>query len=372
MRFERLLLAMLLVAVLAACAPSQASPAPQNAPATAATEGITVTDALGRTLHLDAPPQRIVVAGRASVLVVDALYAFPEAKTRVVAIANQGQTSAVADFLRLVDPNLDAKLTLAMDAGPEQIAAQHPDLVVMKHFMAEKLGKSVEALGIPVFYLQMETPEQYQQELQALGVLFGNAARAEALAAFYRDKVAQVQEAVEAAAAPRPRVLVMQHTTKGGTTAYKVPAPQWLQTSLVRLGGGQPVWADAVSGSGWSVVSMEQIAAWNPDQIFLIDYFGDPVAAAQAFAAEDAAQHLRAVQQGRVVPFPKDFVSWDQPDTRWVLGMVWMAKQMQPDALAAVSMRAEVEDFYRTVYALDDDALDVVWQRLAPYFPQEP
>ena len=371
MLIKRLWFVFAALVLLATCQPSSA-PSSSTPAETPASEGITVTDALGRTLHLPAHPQRIVVAGRASVLVVDALYAFPEASTRVATIATSGQTAATADFLRLLDPHLDAKTTLTVDAGPEQIAAWHPDLVVMKQFMAEKLGKSVEALGIPVFYLQMETPEQYQRELRALGTLFGNPARAEELAAFYRRKTTLVQEAVAAADGARPRVLVLQHTLKGGETAYKVPAPQWLQTSLVRLGGGEPVWVDATTGGGWSVVSMEQIAAWNPDQIFIVDYFGDPVAAAQAFSEDETAQHLKAVQQGRVLPFPADFVSWDQPDTRWVLGMLWMAKQMQPQAMQAVSLRDEVEDFYRTVYRADDAMLQAVWPRLAPYGLGEP
>ena len=369
MPIKRLWFVLLGLFLLAACQPGNipSSSAPAETPAS---EGITVTDALGRTLHLRALPQRIVVAGRANVLVADALYAFPEAPERVVALVDQGQTSSAADFLRLLDPDLDAKLTLGVDAGPEQIAAQQPDLVVMKQFMAEKLGKSVEALGIPVFYVQMETPEQYQRELRALGTLFGNPARAEELAAFYREKTALVQEAVANAGDERPRVLVLQRTLKGGATAYKVPAPQWLQTSLVRLGGGEPVWVDDIAGGGWSVVSMEQIAAWNPDQIFIVDYFDDPVAAARAFSAGGTARQLQAVQQGRVMPFPKDFVSWDQPDTRWVLGLLWLAKQMQPEAMAALDMQAEVETFYRSVYGLDDTALQTLWQRVMPFVTQ--
>ncbi len=381
---ERILLVILFVALGACTSASQepASPAaatatqaapaasptqaPSEAPAATPTpEAITVTDALGRTLTFQSLPQRIVVAGKASALVMDALYLFPEAKTRIVALSGQGQAAATVAFLRLIDPNMDAKLTLSTDAGPEQIAAQHPDLVVMKSFLADKLGKGVEALGIPVFYLQMETPEEYQKEIRELGKIFGNPARAEEVATYYQNQVDLVKSTAEGLSdEQKPRVLVMQHTTKGGTVAYKVPSPQWLQTTLVRLGGGVPVWAESPLGSGWSVVNMEQIAAWNPDQIFIIDYFADPAQAVADFSADPTAQHLKAVQNGQVYPFPKDFVSWDQPDTRWVLGMLWMAKQMQPQAFAQVDMKAEIETFYRTLYGLDDAGMQAVWERL--------
>ena len=362
------LAALALTTSLTACAAATPPPTPAATP-----EAIVVTDALGRTLRLDSPPQRIVIAGRANVLLADALYIFPEAADRVVGLVNQGQNSAAADFLRLLDPALDDKMVLARDASAEQIAALHPDLVVMKSFLAEKLGKNVEALGVPVFYLQMETPEQYVNEVRALGALLGNPAHAEEVAAFYQSRMAAVQEA--AASVPesaRPRVLLLQHTTKGGTTAYRVPAAQWLQTALVRMGGGVPVWAGESSGSGWTTVTLEQIAAWNPDQIFIIDYFGDPVQAAQAFSAEAAAQHLAAAQKHQVMAFPKDFVSWDQPDARWVLGLLWLAKQMQPEATAAIDLRREVEGFYQTVYGLDDAAMQTVWERLTPYLPPQP
>ncbi len=360
---------LVLTASLTACAAATPTPTP----IAATPETIVVTDALGRTLRLDSPPQRIVIAGRANVLLADALYIFPEAADRVVGLVNQGQNSAAADFLRLLDPDLDAKMVLARDASAEQIAALHPDLVVMKRFLAGKLGRHVKALGVPVFYLQMETPEQYVNELRMLGVLLGNPAHAEEAAAFYQDRMAVVQKAVASVAeSARPRVLLLQHTTKGGTTAYRVPAAQWLQTALVRMGGGVPVWAGESGGSGWMTVTLEQIVAWNPDQVFVVDYFGDPVQAAQAFSAEAAAQHLKAMQNHRVMAFPKDFVSWDQPDARWVLGLLWLAKQMQPEATAAIDLRREVEDFYRTVYGLDDAAMQAVWERLTPYLPPQP
>ena len=46
---------------------------------------------------------------------------------------------------------------------------------------------------------------------------------------------------------------------------------------MVELAGGVPVWTAAVQGGGWAVVNLEQIAAWNPDQIYVINYFGSAV-----------------------------------------------------------------------------------------------
>jgi len=341
-RAMAILLALLL---LSACGRG-ASPTPS---------ALTVTDALGREVTLPAPPQRIVVAGKATIMIVDALYLFPEGPQRLAAV---GTTAQGGDFLPIVDPNAAAKATLSAEAGPEQIAAAGPDLVILKSYLREKLGAPVEALGIPVFYVSLETPEQYFTELRALGRLLGNEVRAEEVVAFYRERTEQVQGRV--ADLPddgKPRVLVLQHSAKGGETAYSVPPAAWMQTLLVQMSGGRPVWLD-VQGSGWTVVTLEQIAAWDPDQVYVIDYFGDPVQAVEKLRADPVARNLKAVQSGQVFAFPKDTCSWDQPDTRWILGLQWLASRIHPDRFADLDILQEFTTFYRTLYRLDDAAIE--------------
>ncbi len=342
-RATTLLLTLLL---LGACARGVPSPTPSS---------LTVTDALGREVTLAAPPQRIVVAGKATIMIVDALYLFPEGPQRLAAVGSTGQGR---DFLPIVDPNAATKATLGADAGPEQIAAAGPDLVILKGYLREKLGAPIEALGIPVFYVSLETPEQYFTELRALGQVLGNPARAEEVIAFYRERVDRVQTRVaDISDDQKPRVLVLQHSAKGGETAYSVPPAAWMQTRQVQMAGGRPVWLD-VQGSGWTVVTLEQIAAWDPDQVYVIDYFGDPVQAVEKLRADPVARNLRAVQAGQVFAFPKDTYSWDQPDTRWILGLQWLASHIHPDRFADLDILQEFATFYRTLYRLDDAAIE--------------
>jgi len=342
---RRTLTILLALLLLSACG-REASPTPS---------ALTVTDALGREVTLAAPPQRIVVAGKATIMIVDALYLFPEGPQRLAAV---GTTAQGGDFLPIVDPNAAAKATLGAEAGPEQIAAAGPDLVILKSYLREKLGAPVEALGIPVFYVSLETPEQYFTELRALGQVLGNPARAEEVITFYQERMERVQKRV--ADIPddgKPRVLVLQHSAKGGETAYAVPPAAWMQTLLVQMAGGRPVWLD-VQGSGWTVVTLEQMAAWDPDQVYVIDYFGDPVQAVEGLRADPVARNLRAVQTGQVFAFPKDTYSWDQPDARWILGLQWLASHIHPDRFADLDILQEFTTFYRTLYRLDDSAIE--------------
>ena len=76
----------------------------------------------------------------------------------------------------------------------------------------------------------------------------------------------------------KPTVLVIQYSESDGETAFEVPPASYLQTMIVSGSGGVPVWAEGTEEeTGWILVNFEQIAAWDPDMIFVIDYGGNPV-----------------------------------------------------------------------------------------------
>ena len=293
----------------------------------------------------------------------DTAYLFPEeARERVVALNKAGQRDL---FVELLDPQAEEKLRFEVDAGAEEIVAARPDVVLLKSFMADSLGQALETLETPVLYLEFETPEQYDRDLAILGQLFDDPARAEEVWAFYETRMAQVAAAVaDLDEAAKPRVLMLQYSDRGGEVAFKAPPATWIQTQLVEMAGGLPVWKEAAQGGGWAVVNLEQIAAWNPDQVYVIDYFGDVDEIAEKLRADPQWQQLRAVQAGQLYAFPKDFYSWDQPDTRWILGLMWLVERVQPGRLE-VEIRDELYAFYEHLYGLDTETVtDEVIPRL--------
>ncbi|HNT55153.1 MAG TPA: ABC transporter substrate-binding protein [Anaerolineaceae bacterium] len=313
---------------------------------------LTIMDAQGRTVELPAVPLRIVIAGRASALLADAVYLFPEARERVVAYSTTSQ--GTGDFIAALDPDYADKAAFGTDVGPEQVAAFTPDLVIMKSYMAEKLGTPLEALGIPVIYLDLETPDQYTRDLNILGQIFQNEARAAELSAYYGSVVLRVKAGL-AESQPRPQVLLLYYNNRDGEVAFNVPPVGWLQTTLVQLAGGDPVWQDIELGTGWTKVNLEQIAAWNPDQIYVVAYTVNAADIVPELEQDPAWQALQAVQNGQLHAFPVDYLSWDQPDPRWALGLLWLADTIQPGVLP-VDMPAETRIFYEKLYLLDDAA----------------
>jgi iron complex transport system substrate-binding protein len=313
---------------------------------------ITLIDASGQELVFDAPPERIVFAGRGGQMLIHAAYLFPEAIDRIIGMEQRLQRDQ--SMLPLIDPRFDEKAQLERDASAEQIAPLHPEVVLMKTYMAERLGESLEQLEIPVLYLELETPEQFFRDLSTLGALFNNSNHAQEVIAFYQDRLDQISEILDDLPNDdRPSVLLIQYDTRGGEVAFKVPSVSWLQTTMVEIAGGVPIWVEAAQSGGWTVVNFEQIAAWDPDKIILVNYFDDPSVAIAELASDIKWQALHAVQDDELFGFPGDFLSWDQPDTRWILGLQWVASVIHPDRFPDLDMLEELSAFYTELYGID-------------------
>lgn len=321
---------------------------------TPAAEPFTVTDALGRSIHFEAPPQRIIVAGKAFFMIADALYLFPGVGERIAAtgVFRQGPKS----FFALVEPEAAAKMVLEPNVGAEQIAAFHPDAVILKSYLADRLGATLDVLGIPVVYVDLETPAQYVRDLRILGKLLGQSARAEELVQYYQQRVARIQAAVSDM--QKPRVLLLHYSDRDGLIAFQVPPAEWMQTRLVELAGGIPAWRDGRESNGWTTVTLEQIGAWDADALVIVSYFTDPAKVTRTIRTDPNWQAIRAVQTGRVYAFPGDFTSWDQPNPRWILGLTWLAQRLHPDRFAAEDMLTTIQAFYHDLYGLDADVFD--------------
>ncbi|MEW6180614.1 MAG: ABC transporter substrate-binding protein [Chloroflexota bacterium] len=322
-------------------------------PTAMAESSVTVTDALGRVVTFPQLPQRVVVAGRGVALLADAVYLFPESLERVVAVSRTAQ-SPDGDFLVLVDERLPEKIAFETNVGAEQVVTARPDVVILKPYMQETLGNSLEALGIPLVYLSMETPDEFRRDLQTLGILFGNPQRAEEVWKFYQRHLDEVNQALTGlSAGQKPRVLLLYYSDRDGQVAFNVAPKNWLQTIMTELAGGVPVWTDIELASGWTKVNLEQVASWDADRIFIISYTANPEQVVENLKQDAQWQALRAVQEGHLYPFPKDFYSWDQPDTRWILGLRYLAAQLHPQAFADLDLIGEAQQFFEELYGLD-------------------
>ncbi len=301
-------------------------------------------------------PDRVVLGGKAVTMVADVVYAFPIARPAVVAVGGTDQGLGV--FLETVSPGFSALPPFDRQAGVEVYASYKPDLVILKSSLRKSLGPGLDALGLKTAYLDLETPEDYYKDLANVGRIFGDPARAAVLIDYYRGVVATAGRAASAAmaksGAAKPRVLLVQAAGDG----FEVPPDSWIQTLLVEMAGGQAVWKGSNPGSGWSKVGPEQIAAWNPDVFVVVSYKERATDIASRIAADPRYSGLKAAKSGRMVGFAQDFLSWDQPDTRWGLGLLWLTDAINPGSMPGYSAEAEARRFFGLFYGFDAAAFD--------------
>jgi iron complex transport system substrate-binding protein len=315
---------------------------------------VTVVDSAGQTVALDALPRRIVVVGRAPYMTLHLLHMFPEGQTRLIGAESKGATPS--DFLPSADPDFVNIVSLAANPGPEQIVALEPDLVLMKSVVVEQMGESLAQVGIPVVYTGLETVEQFFQDVTNLGALLGNPARAAEIVGFYQSRLDRITQAVAGISGKdKPRVLLLEYSDRGGEVAVQVPAQSWMQTTQVQTAGGDPVWLEAAEMTdGWTVVNFEQIAVWDPDQIFVVVWYAlDPTEVIATLKANPQWSQLQAVQNEQVYAFPSDIFGWDTPEPRWILGMTWLATRIHPDLFTDLDVTEEMITFFGQMYGME-------------------
>ncbi len=372
-RSIQFLLAFVLVAsLLAACAaptPTQApvatNPPPTEVPEIVKTtapaveptvEKIAITDILDRTVEFDQYPTRIVIAGKAGFMIANAAFLFPEAKERIVAYVPGAQTPN--DFIKMMYPEAANMTPVETGSGAEQLAPLNPDVVLLKSYLKKDVGDALEQVGIKVLYLDLESAEAISKDILMLGFLFGNEEKAQQVVALNETNSAKVTDVVKGLSEEqKPTVLLLQYSDKGGEIAFKVPPLDWLQTSIVEMAGGIPVWKD-VPTDGWTTVTLEQIAAWNPQVILLVDYKGRGTDIVSQLKTDEKWSLLEAVKSEKLYAFPLDFQSWDQPDTRWTLGMTWIATKLHPDLFGSINMQDELKNFYTNYYGFDETIIN--------------
>jgi iron complex transport system substrate-binding protein len=312
---------------------------------------IVVEDALGRRVELLDVPSRIVMAGRAVIMLSDALYLFEDVAERVVAVGVTDQ--GLGDFLPVIDPEAGTKSYLGKSAGPEEILARKPDLVILKSYLRDSLGKPIEISGVPVIYLDLETPEQYNRDLRILGTVLKQEERAQELISMFDRRASRLRELT--AGIEERRVALFQFGAREQSYTFSVPPAGWIQGTIVELAGGEPVWYGSAPGSGWNQVQFEQIALWNPDVIVFVSYRSSSAEALELIRSDPLWQGLEAVRNGEVYAMPADYYSWGQPDPRWILAAEWMARVLHP-GLFQGSFSDSVQLFFSDFYGITEES----------------
>ena len=332
--------------LLASCAPL----------ANPKSDPITILDALGREVLIESAPTRIVIAGRQTPMLTHFFYLFENAGDKILAIENRTQTTE--EFIKQIDKGIGEKYLLERGATAEQIVPLNPDVVLIKSAMRETVGLQLEEIGVPVVYVDFESIDDIYRDINIIAGLLADQERGDWLINEYQKMVAEIENKIKSKdERVKPAVLLLQVENEDQTYVFKVPASDWLQTNLIERVGAFPVWKDQIQGGGWSEVNIEQIASWNPDYFFIVNYNGQAPHIIAEIQDDEIWSQLSAVKNDHIYPFIYDFISWDQPDPRWILAYAWLANRLYPDSHPAISVQQQIEYFFSSFYFIEDQQL---------------
>jgi iron complex transport system substrate-binding protein len=230
-------------------------------------------------------------------------------------------------------------------ASLEAVVAAAPDLILDVGTIGPtyiSLADRVQAQTHIPYVLIGGSLAETPKLLRTAGTILRVSDRAEPLARYAEDVLAQIQQRIATVPAnERPK-------------AYMARGPRGLETdvtgsingeALTFLGAQNVVPAGASAGN-LADVSMEQVLTWQPDVIVTIDrnFF------ATVFADPDW-QGVKAVRDKRVYLEPLNPFGWvdEPPGPNRLIGLRWLAHLLYP-RLFPDDLRAETKRFYELFY----------------------
>jgi iron complex transport system substrate-binding protein len=318
-----------------------------------------IVDQLGRSVTLPENVDRVVILMHHALDVAVEL----GAKDKIVGILSDWEKYLPQGF-RKAWPEIDAIAKpgdLRTSVNSEELLKLTPDVVIITHYMMEKTGKQIEALGLPVvglsFYRagyeqasvlnpELQDPngaytEGTKEAVRLLGTILDREDRAEALLAhifknrqLIEQRVGQLQK--------EQRVTTYMAYPK----LFSMGTGKYASVIMERAGGLNV----AMELAGYKQVSMEDVLKWNPQVIFTQDRYRF---VADEIKQSPAWQSVQAVKNGTVYITPEYVKPWGHPCPESIgLGELWMAQKLYPDKFKDIDMQAYANDFYQKFYGI--------------------
>lgn len=247
--------------------------------AAATAQQIQVVDAIGRTVTIAAPPQRVIVNFNFEEFTA---VAGKEGWSRVVGISRglwEGWRPAIWQRYTAVIPNLkdmpDVGNTEDGNFSAEKVIALRPDVMFMANWTWTALTtarEQIEKAGIPIVVIDYnaQTLERHMASTRALGVVMGQTARGEELAKLYEretlDTLARVARAQAKQGGKKAKVLVELARDGADTIGNSYAGTMW--GKILDTIGADNIANGKLQGP-WGPLNAEYVIATNPDFVFL-------------------------------------------------------------------------------------------------------
>lgn len=324
------LLACCMLLTLFACAKTE-EPAPETR---------AFTDSVGRTVEVPTNIERIAVSGPLAQIVVFAL-----CPDKLVGIAQKWDRTAeqylATEYYRL--PELGQLYGGKGELNLETLLSSEAQVVIdvgePKGSIKEDLDALTEQTGIPFVHITA-TIGTMGDAYRKLGELMGMPDEAEALAAYCDATYAKITGV--AGSVEKANLLYIT-----GDKGLNVIAQGSYHAEIIDLLANNLAVVDNPSSKGTgNEVDMEQIMLWDPDVILFA-----PDSVYASVGGDPLWSELAAIRNGTYYEVPMGPYNWMgfPPSVQRILGMLWMAKLLYPDA-ADYDLFTEVQTYFKLFY----------------------
>ncbi|MGA9397194.1 MAG: cobalamin-binding protein [Anaerolineaceae bacterium] len=273
---------------------------------------VSLTDGLDRSITLELPAKRIVsLAPSNTELLFDV-----GAGSQVIGRDSFSNYPIEAGQVRDIGGSMG-------QYNYEDIAALEPDLVLAAEINTPEQVRSLENLGLKVYYLS--NPVDFDglfDNIRTVGYLSGHDQESELLIGGLSARVADIETKL-AGVISRPTVYYELDATDPASP-YTIGSSTFGDYLITKAGGNN---IGASIGEGWVQVSSEEILRINPDLILLGDVYAGVTP--ETVAARPGWEVLDAVVSGNVLPFNDDLMS--RPTARLVAGLETLTELIHPE-----------------------------------------
>jgi iron complex transport system substrate-binding protein len=319
---------------------------------------VEVTDQLSRKVLVPADVKRIVALHHHT---LDILLELGQGD-KLVGVVDKWK-GLIGDYIEGIYPRLAELPTPGglTEINIEAVAALNPDVVFFAHQLPEEFVKKLEDLGIPAIGISLYTADREQastlspklidpdnaytdgmeKALRLIGKITGSDERAGRLwqlivknRAIATDRLKNIK--------PEDRVRVYMTNPN----MYTYGTGRYVGVALNRAGAHNV----AEGLGGYVQVSLEQIADWNPEVVFVQSRYGNLL---DEIKNDPAWKDIDAVKNGKLILTPDYVKPWGHPcPESMAIGEIWLAKTFYPELFKDVDVEALVRDFYQEFYGV--------------------
>ena len=300
------------------------------------------TDDGGRTVTLPAHIEKVMPAGPpASVdllmMAPDKLVGLTRALTPDQAAYLPTRTGSLPGVGRLTGRGNTVNLEAVVKAKPDLIV----DLGYVSDTFVSLANTVQQQTNIPYVLIGGNIGDT-ATTLRKLGTVLGTQARAEQLARYADETLTLVKSRIPDLPPDKRPSLYFARGPKGLETGVSGS----INTEAVEFVGARNVATPVLGARGLADVSTEQLLAWQPDFIIVID-----PAFYQSVWHDPLWQQLAAVRARHVYLAPAWPFGWvdEPPAANRLIGLRWLAKLLYPSRFPE-DVRAEARRFYALFY----------------------